>query len=166
MAPDCPTEAEYDEMVQLELRKAAVLGYRESAEKMARAVKEEVGRWEKEGEQATMPTLRRIERLIDVPQYGRDRFRKALVASFELKGQRNRPMHTRHPLLEEAVQRALLPGWTDVTKMLEDQSEGLVEGLVSAGWKRGCARHLVEYARKFTVSRRDRKGEQKPTWYS
>ncbi|HLE38169.1 MAG TPA: protein prkA [Acidimicrobiia bacterium] len=160
------TEAEYDEMVQLELRKAAVLGYRESAEKMARAVKEEVGRWEKEGEQATMPTLRRIERLIDVPQYGRDRFRKALVASFELKGQRNRPMHTRHPLLEEAVQRALLPGWTDVTKMLEDQSEGLVEGLVSAGWKRGCARHLVEYARKFTVSRRDRKGEQKPTWYS
>ena len=160
------TEAEYDEMVQLELRKAAVLGYRDSAEKMARAVKDEVARWEKEGEAANMPTLRRIERLIDVPQYGRDRFRKALVASFELKGQRNRPLHTRHPLLEEAVQRALLPAWGDVNKMLDQQSEGLVEGLVSAGWKKGCARHLVEYAHKFSTSRREKKGDQKPTWYS
>jgi serine protein kinase len=160
------TEAEYAEMVQLELRKAAVLGYRDSAEKMARAVKDEVARWEKEGEQANMPTLRRIERLIDVPQYGRDRFRKALVVSFELKGQRGRPLHTRHPLLEEAVQRALLPAWGDVNKMLDDQSEGLIEGLTSAGWKRGCARHLVEYAHKFSASRRERKGEQKPTWYS
>jgi serine protein kinase len=160
------TEAEYDEMVQLELRKAAVLAYRDSAEKMARAVKDEVARWEKEGEAANMPTLRRIERLIDVPQYGRDRFRKALVASFELKGQRNRPLHTRHPLLEEAVQRALLPAWGDVNKMLDQQSEGLVEGLVSTGWKKGCARHLVEYAHKFSISRREKKGDQKPTWYS
>ena len=162
------TEAEYDEMVHLELRKAAVLGYRDSAEKMARAVKDEVGLWEKQGEQANMPTLRRIERLIDVPQYGRDRFRRALVASFELKGQRGRPLHTRHPLLQESIQRALLPSWGDVGKMLEDQSEGLVEGLVSAGWKKGCARHVVEYAHKFTESKRDRdrKGEQKPTWYS
>jgi len=145
---------------------AAVLAYRDSAEKMARAVKEEVARWEKEGEQANMPTLRRIERLIDVPQYGRDRFRKALVSSFDLKGQRSRPLHTRHPLLEEAIQRALLPAWGDVNKMLDTQSEGLVEGLVSTGWKKGCARHLVEYAHKFSVSRREKKGEQKPTWYS
>jgi len=159
------TEAEYDEMVQLELRKAAVLAYRDSAEKMARAVKDEVARWEKEGEQANMPTLRRIERLIDVPQYGRDRFRKALVASFDLKGQRSRPLHTRHPLLEEAIQRALLPAWGDVNKMLDTQSEGLVEGLVATGWKKGCARHLVEYAHKFSASRREKKGEQKPTWY-
>lgn len=159
------TEAEYDEMVQLELRKAAVLGYKDSAEKMARAVKEEVARWEREGEQANLPTLRRIERLIDVPQYGRDRFRKALVVSFELKGQRGRPLHTRHPLLQEAVERALLPSWGDVARMLEHQSDGLVEGLVSAGWKKGCARHLVAYAEKFTARGREKKGD-KPTWYA
>lgn len=159
------TEAEYDEMVQLELRKASVLGFRDSAEKMARAAKDEVAAWAKDGEQANIPTLRRLERLIDVPQYGRDRFRKALVASFDLKGQRGRPLHQRHPLLEEAIQRALLPSWSDVARMLDDQSEGIVEGLSSAGWPKRCARDLVEYAHKFTAKGREKRGE-KPTWYS
>ncbi len=158
------TEQEYDELVQIELRKAAVLSYKESAIKMAQAVKKEIGTWEKEGDSANVPTLRRVERLVDVPQYGRERFRKALAAAFDLKGQRGRPLHTRHPLLEEGVQKALLPSWGDVAKQMETQPEALVEGLQSAGWRKGCAEHLVEYAAKFTGSRRERK-EQKSTWY-
>jgi serine protein kinase len=162
------TQAEYDEMVQLELRKASVLAFKDSAEKMARAAKDEVARFKSEGESANVPTLRRLERLIDVPQYGRDRFRAALIATFELKGQRGRPLHTRHPLLEEAIHRALLPSWGDVNRTLEDQAESLVEGLVSAGWRKACATQMVEYAHKFSSSRRERKrdDEKKPTWYS
>ena len=162
------TQAEYDELVQLELRKASVLAYKDSAEKMARAAKDEIARWKAEGESANVPTLRRLERLIDVPQYGRERFRATLAAVFELKGQRGRPLHTRHPLLEVAIQRALLPSWGDVNRTLEDQTPSLIEGLTTAGWRKGCATQLVDYAHKFTASRRERKrdDEKKPIWYS
>jgi serine protein kinase len=162
------TQAEYDEMVQLEIRKGAVLGYRDSAEKMAKTVREEVAAWKSQGDAANTPTLRRLERLIDVPQYGRDRFRNALSAALELKGQRGRPLHTRHPLLEDAIQRALLPSWSDVAKKLDDQGDGIVQGIQASGWRKACAVQLVEYAHKFTGSKRDRHedGEKKPTWYS
>ena len=162
------TQSEYDEMVQLEVRKASVLGFADSAEKMAKTVKEEIASWRKEGESANTPALRRLERLIDVPQYGRERFRNGLAASFDLKGQRGRPLHTRHPLLEEAIQRALLPAWNDVAKSLEDRGEGVVEGLRAMGWRKSCAEQLVEYAHKFSASRRERRKEEgeRPTWYS
>lgn len=162
------TQSEYDEMVQLELRKASVPGYSDSAEKMAKTVREEVERWRSEGESANTPALRRLERLIDVPQYGRERFRNALGAAFDLKGQRGRPLHTRHPLLEEAIQRALLPSWNDVAKSLEDRADGIVEGLRATGWRKSCAQQLVEYAHKFTSSRRERSKDEeaRPTWYS
>ena len=161
------TQAEYDEMVQLELRKASVLGFKDSAEKMAKTVREEVVAWRGEGESANTPALRRLERLIDVPQYGRERFRNALGAAFDLKGQRGRPLHTRHPLLEEAIQRALLPAWADTSKSLDDQSEGIVQGLQATGWRKACAEQLVEYAHKFSSRREKRRDEEKkPTWYS
>jgi len=162
------TQSEYDEMVQLELRKAAVLGFKDSAERMAKTVREEIAAWRSEADSANTPTLRRLERLIDVPQYGRGRFRRALGAAFDLKGQRGRPLHTRHPLLEEAIQRALLPPWAEVSRSLDDQSESLVQGLQATGWRKSCADQLVEYAHKFTGSRRDRRQdeEKKPTWHS
>ncbi|MFH1103546.1 MAG: hypothetical protein V1757_01180, partial [Actinomycetota bacterium] len=73
-----------------------------------------------------------------------------------------------HALLEEAIDRALLPSWGDVNRTLEDQSASLVEGLTAAGWRKACAESLVEYAHKFSASRRERKRdeEKKPTWYS
>lgn len=160
------TQAEYDEMVRLELRKGSVLGFKDSAEKMAKTVREEVGRWRSEGASASTPTLRRLERLIDVPQYGRERFRNALGAAFDLKGQRGRPLHTRHPLLEEAIHHALLPPWNDVARTLEDQGDGIVQGLQATGWRKSCAEQLVEYGRTFTSSRRERRreGEPRPNW--
>jgi hypothetical protein len=135
---------------------------------MAKTVREEVERWRSEGESANTPALRRLERLIDVPQYGRERFRNTLGAAFDLKGQRGRPLHTRHPLLEEAIQRALLPSWNDVAKSLEDRADGIVEGLRATGWRKSCSEQLVEYAHKFTSSRRERRKdeEERPTWYS
>jgi hypothetical protein len=71
-------------------------------------------------------------------------------------------------LLEEAIQRALLPAWAEVSRSIDDQSESLVQGLQATGWRKSCADQLVEYAHKFTGSRRDKRhdDEQKPTWYS
>ena len=162
------TLQEYYALVQLELRKASVLDFKASAEKMAAAVRDDVGRWESEGAAANTPTLGRIERLIDVPQYRRERFRSALAASFNLKGQRGRPLHTRHPLLEEGIHRALLPSWNDVGRSLEDQADSLAEGLRAAGWRKSCAEQLVEYAGKFATTWRERRREEveMPPWYS
>lgn len=162
------TREEYDAAVQIELRKAAVLSFKNSAEKMAKAVREDITRWKSDGDSASAPTLRRLERLIDVPQYGRDRFRRGLAAAFDLKGQRGRPLHTRHPLLEQGIQQALLPSWNDVARSLDDEGDSLVANLHSAGWRKACAVQLVEYAGKFTASWRERKADadEKPTWYS
>jgi len=40
--------------------------------------------------------------------------------------------------------------------------------LQASGWRKACAEQLVEYAHKFSASRRDRKkdDDKKPTWYS
>jgi serine protein kinase len=162
------TLQEYDAAVQIELRKASVLAFKTTAEKMARAVRDDVSNWSSQGDAATTPTLRRLERILDVPQYGRERFRASLAAAFDLKGQRGRPLHTRHPLLEQGIYQALLPPWGDIARSLDEQADGLIAGLQSAGWRKACAVQLVEYAGKFTASRRDRRaeGEDRPDWYS
>lgn len=139
------TEAEYQDMVKLELQKASVLDYDTSALNMARAIASEIESWTKKPDEAT-PALRRIERLLDVPQYRREQFRQSLAAAFELKGQRGRPLYTRHPLLEEGINRALLPSWNEVVRGFDDHSESLVGSLRSAGWRKTCAEHLVRYA--------------------
>lgn len=139
------TEAEYQDMVKLELQKASVLDYDTSATNMARAIAAEVENWSKRPDEAT-PALRRVERLLDIPQYRRDAFRQGLAAAFDLKGQRGRPLYTRHPLLEEGINRALLPAWNEVTRGFDDHSESLVGSLRSAGWRKTCAENLVEYA--------------------
>jgi serine protein kinase len=151
------TQHEYDAAVQTELRKAAVLDFKATAERMARAVRDDVTRWRAEGDASAAPTLRRLERVVDVPQYRRDQFRQALAASFDLKGQRGRPLHTRHPLLEQGIHGALLPSWNEVARSLEDQPDALVAGLQSAGWRKSCAVQLVEYASRQSASRRERK---------
>jgi len=139
------TEAEYQEMVKIEVQKASVLDYKTSALNMAKAIRTEVAEWVKSPDEAT-PALRRIERLLDVPQYSREAFRTALNVSFERKGQRGRPLHTRHPLLEEGINRALLPAWNEVVRGFSDHAESLVMSLHSAGWRKACANNLVEYA--------------------
>ena len=148
------TEAEYQDMVKIELQKASVLDYETSAVNMAKAVEKEIETWAEKPDEPT-PALRRIERLLDVPQYRREEFRQSLTAAFGLKGQRGRPLYTRHPLLEEGVNRALLPSWNEVVRGFEDHSESLVESLRRAGWYKSCAEDLVEYAKsELTVSAR------------
>lgn len=139
------TEAEYQDMVRLELQKASVLDYDTSATNMAKAIAAEVEEWTKKPDDTT-PALRRIERLLDVPQYRREQFRQSLAAAFEMKGQRGRPLYTRHPLLEEGINRALLPAWNEVVRGFDDHSESLVGSLRSAGWRKTCAEFLVQYA--------------------
>jgi len=74
--------------------------------------------------------------------------------SFELKGQRGRPLPTRHPLLEEGINRALLPAWNEVVRGFSDHSESLVMSLQSAGWRKACATNLVEYAESKLTNRK------------
>ncbi len=154
------TEAEYQEMVKIELQKATVLDYKTSATNMAKAIKTEVTDWSTSPDEAT-PALRRIERLLDVPQYRREAFRTGLLASFGLKGQRGRPLHTRHPLLEEGINRALLPSWNEVVRGFADHSESMVVSLQSAGWRKSCARNLVEYGETELTNR---KGGAESDW--
>jgi serine protein kinase len=156
------TEAEYQEMVKLELQKASVLDYKTSALNMAQAVKNEVAEWTKNSEVAT-PALRRIERLLDIPQYRRETFRTGLNAAFELKGQRGRPLHTRHPLLEEGVNRALLPGWNEVVRSFGDHRDSLVKSLQDTGWRKACAEGLVAYAEEKLTST-SRRGGSDSDW--
>lgn len=151
------TETEYQEMVGLELQKASVLDYKTSALNMAKAIKTEVAEWSGNEDVAT-PALRRIERLLDVPQYRREAFRKGLSAAFQMKGQRGRPLHTRHPLLEEGINRALLPGWNEVVRSFGDHRDSLVISLQQAGWRKSCASGLVEYAEEKLSS--SRKGSE------
>jgi len=156
------TETEYQEMVKLELQKASTLDYKTSATNMAKAIKNEIGEWAEDSGVAT-PALRRIERLLDVPQYRRDTFRKGLLASFELKGQRGRPLYTRHPLLEEGINRALLPSWNDVVRNFDDHRDSLVQSLQDTGWRKTCADALVSYAEE-KLATRGRRGGSESDW--
>jgi serine protein kinase len=156
------TQQEYDDAVQVELRKASVLDFKQTAEKLARAVRDEIGTWVSAGDGGDYPTLKRIERVLDVPQYGRQRFRASLAVAFDLKGQRGRPLHTRHPLLEEGIHATLLPPWSEVARDFEERTDGLVSGLSAAGWRKACAVQLVEYAAKFTSVGRKKDAEEKP----
>jgi serine protein kinase len=153
------TETEYQEMVKLELQTASVLDYKTSALNMAKAIKNEIAEWTKNPEVAT-PALRRIERLLDVAQYRRETFRNGLHAAFELKGQRGRPLHTRHPLLEEGINRALLTSWSDVTKSFGDHRDSLVRSLQDAGWRKACAEGLVAYSEEKLTSSSRRSGSE------
>ena len=156
------TEAEYQEMVKLELQKASVLDYKTSALNMAKAIKEEVGQWMTNEEVAT-PALRRIERLLDIPQYRRETFRRGLHAAFEMKGQRGRPLHTRHPLLEEGINRALLPSWSEVVRSFGDHRDSLVIQVQEVGWRKACAEGLVAYAEE-KMSTSSRRGGNDSDW--
>jgi serine protein kinase len=154
------TQVEYDDMVRSELQRASVIDFKEGAENLARSVREDVQAWQKDTSGANVPALRRVERLLDVPQYRRDRFRDGLAAAFELKGQRGRPLHTRHPLLEEGIHRALVPSWTEVSRNYDDTAGMIVGNLQRGGWSKTCAENLVDYAAKFTGSKRERRREE------
>lgn len=145
------TEAEYQDMVKLELQKASVLDFKTAATNMAKAIAAEIEQWSRNSEETT-PALRRVERLLDVPQYRRESFRQSLAAAFSLKGQRGRPIYIRHPLLEEGIHRALLPSWNEVARGLGDHGPSLVGSLQSAGWRKACAVNLVDYAEQKLVS--------------
>ncbi len=147
------TEVEYQEMAKIELRKASVLDFKTSAINMATTIKTEVTEWSELPDVAT-PVLRRIERLIDVPQYRREAFRTSLLAAFGLKGQRGRPLHTRHPLLEEGINRALLPTWNGVARGIANHAESVVVSLRNTGWGKACARNLVEYGETQLTNRK------------
>ena len=152
------TEIEYQDMVKVELQKASVLDYKTSAANLAKAIKAELAESAKSSDVAA-PALRRIERLLDVPQYRRAAFRAGVHSSFELKGQRRRPLHTRHPLLEEGINRALLPSWNEVMRGFADHGESLVMSLQGAGWRKACARNIVDYAETKLTSRKGDKAE-------
>jgi serine protein kinase len=154
------TQAEYDDMVKSALQRASVIDFKAGAENLARSVREDVQAWQKDTSGANVPALRRVERLLDVPQYRRERFRQSLAAAFDLKGQRGRPLYTRHPLLEEGVHRALVPSWTEVSRGYDDNASMLVGNLQGAGWSKTCAENLVDYGARFTGSRRERRREE------
>jgi len=156
------TQAEYDEMAKREVQKASVIDFKEGAETLARAIREDAAAWKAGSGDGSHPALRRIERLADIPQYRRDDFRSSLVASFQLKGQRGRPLHTRHPLLEEAIHRALLPSWNEVARKLDENAGMIVSNLNRSGWRKACAQQLVEYVAALRT--RKRKGDESPEW--
>ena len=76
-----------------------------------------------------------------------------------MKGQRGRPLHTRHPLLEEGINQALLPSWNEVARGFTDHGESLVISLQGAGWRKACAQNLVEYAESQLTNRKGDKEE-------
>jgi serine protein kinase len=155
--------AEYDELVRRAIRRALVPNYERQARTRARDTLRDLEAWSGKGDRS-MDALRPLERVLDVPHFRRDEVRQELLG--QLRAGDREELHRVDPRIEEAIERALLPSWSETSSALNESGDKrsgvrtkLRNSLVGEwGYPEECADELIEHAARLGSGGGERRG--------
>jgi serine protein kinase len=142
---------EYDEMVKRAIRRALVPNYERQARTRARDALRDLEAWSGKGG-SSLDALRPLERALDVPYFRRDELREELLT--QLRAGDREELHRSDPRVEEGIERALLPTWSEAASALNQTGEKrsgvrtrLRNTLVGEwGFPEECANDVIDHA--------------------
>ncbi len=153
--------AEYDEMVKRALRRAMVPNFERQARTRAANTLKDLQAWSSKGGRS-MDTLRSLERAMDVPYFKRDDMRVELLE--QLRAGEPDELHRADPRVEEAIERAVLPSWSEVASTLgalerRGSRTKLRNTLVGEwGFPEPCAEDVIDHGIRLATTEGDRRG--------
>ena len=156
---------EYDEMVKRAIRRAMVPNFERQARTRAANALKDLESWQSKGKR-DMEALRRLERAMDVPYFRRDDMRTEFLEL--LRAGDPDELHRADPRVEEALERSLLPTWSETASALSAMEKGgsrtkLRNTLVGEwGFPEACAEDVIEHGDP-ARDRRRRRSRDPPT---
>jgi serine protein kinase len=153
--------AEYDELVKRAIRRALVPGFLRQAQTRARNVLRDLDRWSKAGG-GNLDVFRPLERALDVPYFRRDDVRRQLLVQLRTADD-SEQLHRADPRIEEAIERTLLPSWSETASSLVSGKSGVRNKLRNTlvgewGFPEPCAEDVIEHALKLAGPEGERRG--------
>jgi serine protein kinase len=153
--------AEYDELVKRAIRRALVPGFLRQAQTRARNARRDLESWSKSGG-GGLDAFRPLERALDVPYFRRDDVRKELLGLLRAAGD-SEELYMADPRIEEAIDRTLLPSWSEASAAIGSEKPGartkLRNTLVGEwGFPEPCAEDVIEHARRLGGPEGERRG--------
>ena len=137
---------EYDEMVKRAIRRAMVPNFERQARTRAANALKDLESWQSKGNR-DMEALRPLERAMDVPYFRRDDMRTEFLEL--LRAGNPDELHRADPRVEEALERSLLPNWSETASALSAMEKGgsrtkLRNTLVGEwGFPEACAEDVI-----------------------
>lgn len=153
--------AEYDEMVKRAIRRALVPNFERQARTRAANTLKDLEGWSAKKDRG-LDALRPLERAMDVPYFRRDEMRVELLE--QLRAGDPDELHRADPRVEEALERSMLPSWSDAASTLASlEKKGsrtkLRNTLVGEwGFPEACAEDLIDHGIRLATSDGDRRG--------
>jgi serine protein kinase len=152
--------AEYDELVKRAVRRALVPGFLRQAQTRARNALKDLESWSKSGG-GSLDAFRTLERSLDVPYFKRDDVRRELL--LQLRAGDSEQLYTADPRVEEAIERALLPTWSEASSMISSEKSGVRTKLRNTlvadwGFPEACAEDVIEHAARLAGPEGERRG--------
>ena len=152
--------AEYDELVKRAIRRALVPGFLRQAQTRARNALKDLESWSKSGG-GSLDAFRTLERSLDVPYFTRDDVRRELL--LQLRAGDSEQLYAADPRVEEAIERALLPTWSEASSMISSEKSGVRTKLRNTlvadwGFPEACAEDVIEHAARLAGPEGERRG--------
>jgi serine protein kinase len=141
--------AEYDEMVKRAIRRAMLPNFERQARTRAASALKDLEAWSGGKGGREMDALRALERGMDVPYFRRDDLRTEFLELLRV-ADADEP-HRADPRVEEALERSLLPSWSEAAAALSAMEKGgsrtkLRNTLVGEwGFPEACAEDVIEH---------------------
>jgi serine protein kinase len=152
--------AEYDELVKRAIRRALVPGFLRQAQTRARNVLRDLQSWSKSG--GSLDAFRPLERALDVPYFRRDDVRRELLLQLRAAGDSDQ-LYRADPRIEEAIERTLLPSWSEASSAIVSEKSGVRTKLRNTlvgdwGFPEPCAEDVIQHALKLAGPEGERRG--------
>jgi len=153
--------AEYDELVKRAIRRALVPGFLRQAQTRARNTLRELESWSKSGG-GNLDAFRPLERALDVPYFRRDDLRRELLVQLRAAADSDQ-LYRADPRIEEAIERALLPSWSEAASTIVSEKSGVRTKLRNTlvadwGFPEPCAEDVIEHAVRLGGPEGERRG--------
>jgi serine protein kinase len=154
--------AEYDELVKRAIRRALVPGFLRQAQTRARNARRDLESWSKSGG-GSLDAFRPLERALDVPYFRRDDMRRELLLPLRAAGDSDE-LYRADPRIEEAIERALLPSWSEAASSIASSEKSGVRTklrntlVADWGFPEPCAEDLIEHAVRLAGPEGERRG--------
>jgi serine protein kinase len=147
--------AEYDEMVKRAVRRAMVPNFERQARTRAVNALKDLESWSGRGGR-NMDALKPLERAMDVPYFRRDDMRTEMLEV--LRAGDPDELHRTDPRVEEALERSLLPNWSEAASRLSslerrgDRTKIRNTLVGEWGFPEACAEDVIDHAIRLATS--------------
>jgi len=147
--------AEYDDMVKRAIRRAMVPNFERQARTRAASALKDLEAWSSKGGRS-LEALRPLEQAMDVPYFKRDDMRTEFLGL--LRAGDPDELHRADPRVEEALERSLLPTWSETASTLASLerrgSRTKIRNTLVGEWgfPEACAEDVIEHGIRLATS--------------